>query len=328
MQSGNMNSLVIAIKPVPRCARLSVGILAISLSAACSMDSRGLSPITANTVNADGSLDNIDWKDAGGVGGSAVSTPAPLPDGGTPIVTSTGGGGMGLPDVTTGGAGGAPGTGGTAAESGGATWGTGGAFGTGGMVASGGVSGTGGAITGSGGTSAGAGGSTGGAPRDVPGVAVKYTCTDPKLREAIAFKLRLVNKTDRAIPLASVKVRYWLAFASPANLVLWCDYAAIQFPRGNCADILGTSTFKVVTPPRSGANTYLEIGFSAAAGSLDPQRSDSNDGMMFRISDSRNLAIDQSDDYSCDCSNPDTEIDSPRITAYVGGALTFGREPP
>ena len=292
-------------------------LLALCVGSGCTVDREGLSALTTLSTISDASADTGIIKGGGGTGGRALRTAPPAADAGTDFAAGGAAGGIGgQSERGSGGAvGSAAGAGGIVGPSG-IVLGTGGSPGTAGIVGSGGV----GSGTGGGGATTGAGG--------FPGLAVEYTCRDPQLREAISFKLRLVNKTALPIPLTAVKVRYWFTLASPTNLLLSCDYAAIQFPRGNCADIVATSTFKTVTPPRSGANAYIEVGFDATAGSLDPFRNDENDQMLLRISDPSNLPIDQSDDYSYDCSRPDTEIESPRVTAYISGSLAFGREPP
>src|SRR5215510_369738 len=73
---------------------------------------------------------------------------------------------------------------------------------------------------------------------------------------------RIVNTTASAVPLSSLTMRYWFTNETPSDpLEFDCDWAQV-----NCSNI--TAKFVVLSPARSKANTYLEISFRAAAGSV------------------------------------------------------------
>jgi hypothetical protein len=156
---------------------------------------------------------------------------------------------------------------------------------------------------------------------------VEYSCTDAQLREAISFRLRLINRSDESIPLTSVTLRYWFTTTAFDQLLVACDFASVQSMRGGCPDILPSSAFRRVTPALPLANTFLEIGFGSGAGTMSGFHDDATDQIYLRIYAALNSPMDQTDDYSYDCSTPGSEKDSPLITAYVNGKLVFGREP-
>src|SRR3954464_2431210 len=71
---------------------------------------------------------------------------------------------------------------------------------------------------------------------------------------------QIVNTSASAVPLSSLTMRYWFTNETPADpLQFNCDWAQL-----NCSNVTGK--FVVLSPTRPGANTFLEIGFSAGAG--------------------------------------------------------------
>lgn len=227
-------------------------------------------------------------------------------------------------------AGGQTGTGGV--ENGGTSGGEGGSarggsVGTGGTSTSnGGATGKDAAAGGSGGKDAGSGGS---GPVDSGPVACDDIDSTGRLAvyfyddsavssSSIQMHFDLVNFTAFSSRLPQVTVRYWFTDedASSANVV-----------EKYYVPITTTMKFIAVNPPRSDADTVLEMSF--------PETPDS--GASWVETKGFNLAFHktsyagtytQDNDYSYDSKLTKTLGQNPKITAYVNGVLAWGCEPP
>ena len=226
--------------------------------------------------------------------------------------------------------GGSPGTGGTPATGGTPGTGgraTGGSPGTGGTPATGGTPGTGG--NGAAGSPA-TGGTTGTGGSAATGlVAVETDCQAAASPQSIGLYLEVLNTSSAAIALSQITFRYYFQIAEttdPPHLDV--DYSTTV----PIADI--TAKFVAISPAVTGANEYMEVGFTAAAGSL---AAGSNTGQIQLRVHATNYANPfdsmQTTDYSfqtCTAgrtANTGAFAQQTTITAYVGGVLASGTEP-
>ncbi|KAB1990048.1 glycoside hydrolase family 6 protein [Streptomyces triticiradicis] len=127
--------------------------------------------------------------------------------------------------------------------------------------------------------------------------------------------LKLVNGGSAAVDLSKVTVRYWFTGeSSSAGYQTFCDWAQ-----------LGCSTVKTsvgtVSPSRTGADHYLEVGFNS--GSL-AAGADSGD-LQLRMAKSDWSNFDESNDYSRGTNS--SYADAAKVTVYVSGTLVWGTEP-
>jgi MYXO-CTERM domain-containing protein len=99
--------------------------------------------------------------------------------------------------------------------------------------------------------------------------------------------------------------------------VFWCDWTS----RG-CSNVTGQ--FVAVSPARVGADTYLEVGFTAGMGSLTPGQSTGEIQARFNKDDWSNFG--EADDYSFDPTKL-SFADWDRVTVYQNGTLIWGSEP-
>jgi hypothetical protein len=245
--------------------------------------------------------------------------------GGTPATGgTTGTGGIRATGGTTG-TGGTPATGGTKGTGG--TPATGGTKGTGGSPATGGSTGTGG--KGTGGTPA-TGGATGTGGAAATGLVVVDTdCQSAGTPQSISLYLDVENTSSAAIPLSQITFRYYFQVAEttdPPHLDV--DYA-MAVP---IADI--TAKFAAISPAVTGANEYMEVGFTAAAGSI-PAQSDTGQIQLRVHATNYANPFDsmQTTDYSFQAcaagrtANTGAFVQQTTITAYVNGVLASGIEP-
>ncbi|HTB61702.1 MAG TPA: cellulose binding domain-containing protein [Polyangia bacterium] len=245
-----------------------------------------------------------------GAGGSSPAT------GGT-----TGTGGIRATGGTTG-TGGTPATGGTKGTGG--TPATGGTTGTGGSPATGGTGGK-----GTGGTPA-TGGTTGTGGAAATGLVVVDTdCQSAGTPQSIGLYLDVENTSSAAIPLSQITFRYYFQVAEttdPPHLDI--DYST-TVPSGDI-----TAKFAAISPAVTGANEYMEVGFTTAAGSLQAQ---SDTGQIQLRVHATNYANPfdsmQTTDYSFQTcaagrtANTGAFAQQTTITAYVNGVLASGTEP-
>ncbi|MFF3553894.1 cellulose binding domain-containing protein [Streptomyces tsukubensis] len=130
------------------------------------------------------------------------------------------------------------------------------------------------------------------------------------------FKIR--NTGTAAVPLSSVKLRYYLkADAATTNYRFACDWAV----RG-CSNVTGS--FGTLARPTATADRYLEIGFSAAAGTLAPGADSGDIQVRFHRTDWQQLV--QSDDHSFGAAQS-AYADWPKVTAQLSGTTVWGTEP-
>jgi aryl-phospho-beta-D-glucosidase BglC (GH1 family) len=133
---------------------------------------------------------------------------------------------------------------------------------------------------------------------------------------SISPQFRLVNTGTSAIALSSVKIRYYYTIDGVKSQSFFCDYSNI-----GSANVTGA--FVSMTTPATGADYYLEIGFSANAGNLDAGAS-ANIQTRFAKSDWSNYT--QTNDYSLN-STGTAYADWTKVTGYVSGVLQWGTEP-
>lgn len=129
--------------------------------------------------------------------------------------------------------------------------------------------------------------------------------------------IALVNTGSAPVPLERVTVRYWFTADGDQELRYWCDYAPL-----GCGNV--TARFVRLDAPVAQADTYLELGFTSGAGTLDPGR---GTGELYqRVAKADWSLFDQADDHSYDGSHG-ALADNPRITVYVDGQLVSGAAP-
>ncbi|MEU4089642.1 glycoside hydrolase family 6 protein [Streptomyces aureus] len=155
--------------------------------------------------------------------------------------------------------------------------------------------------------SSGGGGST--------GLKVQYKNNDSSTTDnQVKPGLKLVNGGTAAADLSKVTIRYWFTGDSSAGYQTFCDWAQ-----------LGCSTVKTsvgaVSPSRTGADHYLEVGFNS--GSL-AAGADSGD-LQLRMAKSDWSNFNEADDYSRGTGT--SYADAAKVTVYVSGTLVWGTEP-
>jgi hypothetical protein len=129
----------------------------------------------------------------------------------------------------------------------------------------------------------------------------------------------IVNLGGSSVPLSELKIRYWFTREGTQAQNFWCDYSAIT---GSCSNVTGT--FVQLNPARSGADFYLEVGFTAGAGSIAAGGQSGEIQTRFSKSDWSNYI--ETGDYSFDPTKL-SFADWTRITLYRNGVLVWGVEP-
>jgi hypothetical protein len=129
----------------------------------------------------------------------------------------------------------------------------------------------------------------------------------------------IVNGGTSAVPLSELKIRYWFTREGTAGQNFWCDYSAIP---GSCSNLSGT--FVQVSPARAGADFYLEVSFSAAAGSIAAGGQSGEIQTRFAKTDWSNY--NETGDYSFDPTKT-SFADWTHVTLYRNGVLVWGTEP-
>jgi hypothetical protein len=132
----------------------------------------------------------------------------------------------------------------------------------------------------------------------------------------IYANFKLVNIGTSAITLSNVKIRYYYTIdgAKPQNF--WCDYSPV-----GSSNVTGT--FTTMAAPKTGADTYLEIGFSSGAGSL---AAGASAVIQSRAAKSDWSNYTHTNDYSFN-STGTSYADWTKTTGYVSDTLQWGIEP-
>jgi hypothetical protein len=140
-----------------------------------------------------------------------------------------------------------------------------------------------------------------------------YNQSTAAITNQIYLNIRLVNTGINVIPLSKVKIRYYYTIdgAKPQNFS--CDWSSIG--SGNV-----TGTFVTMLTPKTGADTFLEIGFTGGAGSL---AKGGNTMIQARVSKNDWSNYNQTNDYSFNPSAT-TYADWDKVTGFV---LKWGAEP-
>jgi hypothetical protein len=205
---------------------------------------------------------------------------------------------------------------------------SGGATGAGGIQATGGA--TGGRV-GTGGTKAtgGVNGTAGTGPGACTGckVTIASECQSGADTKTIHVTVDVSDGSLGALPLAAVTFRYWFVLeetTDPPQLSI--DYAQM-FQGGKGI----TSKFVAVSPAVTGANEYLEIGFSSDAPRLTMfEDSGQIQLRFFGANNANSFDLDQTMDYSyrgCGADASTGFTNAPHITGYFNGVLAWGTEP-
>jgi cellulose 1,4-beta-cellobiosidase len=167
------------------------------------------------------------------------------------------------------------------------------------------------------------------APADVAiphDVALLYKCTDTNPADAqIGPSYRLVDMTAPALNLADFRIRYY--FTNESKMPLLSDYLYAEVNGGpGFRDIRSnaTVTYAAMTPPRPGADAYVDVTFSAAAGTLVSGQVSTVNFVVHTPGFA--TPVSESDDYSHDLSKTDFGPND-KITLYYKDKLAQGVEP-
>ena len=129
-------------------------------------------------------------------------------------------------------------------------------------------------------------------------------------------QFNIVNNSGAAVPLSEFTIRYWYTNEGNQAQTYACDYAA-----AGCGN--STGNFIKLVYPKTGADNYLEIGFSAAAGSL---AAGGQSSIQARLNKADWSAYTQTNDYSFDATKT-AFADWDHVTLYHNGDLVWGVEP-
>ncbi|MUG47838.1 glycosyl hydrolase [Paenibacillus woosongensis] len=156
-----------------------------------------------------------------------------------------------------------------------------------------------------------------GVPIPAGGLAIQaFNGSTSASTNGISPKFKIVNTGNTAIQLSDVKLRYYYTIDGEKAQGFWCDWASI-----GSANV--TSNFVKLANPVTGADYYLEIGFTSSTGTLNPGQSAE---IQARFSKADWSNYNQANDYSYKASSSQF-ADHEQVTGYIGGQLVWGIEP-
>jgi hypothetical protein len=135
--------------------------------------------------------------------------------------------------------------------------------------------------------------------------------------QAVSVDFKLFNNGTTLIPLSEMTLRYYYTIDTSVAQTAFVDFAAVG--NGNV-----TLSFGTVSPAKTNADSYLQVGFTAAAGNLAGGANTSNIQTRFNKNDFSNY--NEANDYSYTGSL--TFMATGKVTAYRLGVLVYGTEPP
>ncbi|GMK37672.1 hypothetical protein PCCS19_07260 [Paenibacillus sp. CCS19] len=160
---------------------------------------------------------------------------------------------------------------------------------------------------------------TGGGTTPTSNLVVQYKLNNSNASDNMIYAtFNIKNTGASAVSLSGLKLRYYLTKDSAsASLNFWTDYA--QVGTSNVSGVFGS-----VSPSKTTADTYLELSFSAAAGTIAPGGQTGD--IQIRIAKSDWTNLNESNDYSFD-GTKSSFADWNKVTLYQGGTLVWGIEP-
>ncbi len=145
--------------------------------------------------------------------------------------------------------------------------------------------------------------------------------------QEVAPHLQIKNSGSNSVALSNLTLRYWYTeegtdgstiASTPIAQQANCDYAAIS---GNCGSVV--LSLVQVSPARTGANFYLQVGFTSGAGTLAGGANTSDIQLRFNKVDYSHYS--ETNDYSYLSTTSYTA--TTKVTAYLNGTLIYGTEP-
>jgi hypothetical protein len=143
-----------------------------------------------------------------------------------------------------------------------------------------------------------------------------YNSNTSAQSNSIYGKINLVNTGNTDINLSNVKLRYYYTIDGDKPQSFWCDWSS-----AGSSNVTGT--FVKMATAKTGADYYLEIGFTAGAGSL---KAGQNIEVQTRVAKSDWTNYNQADDYSFN-SSASGYTDWNKVTGYISDTLNWGIEP-
>ncbi|WP_339282115.1 glycoside hydrolase family 9 protein [Paenibacillus sp. FSL H8-0282] len=133
---------------------------------------------------------------------------------------------------------------------------------------------------------------------------------------SLSPRIKLKNTGTTAINLSDVKLHYYYTIDGEKDQNFWCDWSTV-----GSSNVTGA--FVKLPAPLTGADHYLEIGFTSGAGSLAAGASIE---LQIRMNKTDWTNYTQTGDYSFDPTDS-TYTDWSHTTGYIAGALQWGTEP-
>nr|WP_324603658.1 glycosyl hydrolase [Paenibacillus curdlanolyticus] len=132
----------------------------------------------------------------------------------------------------------------------------------------------------------------------------------------IAPRIKIVNTGTSTLDLSKVKLRYYYTIDANKPQAFWYDWAS-----AGSSNLTGA--FVAMTTPKTGADTYFEIGFTNASGSLAPGASSE---IQLRIARTDWTNYTQTGDYSFSPTGS-SYVDWTKMSGYANNTLQWGIEP-
>jgi hypothetical protein len=148
-------------------------------------------------------------------------------------------------------------------------------------------------------------------------VTVLYKTATPVTNDEVDPWFELVDNTTAAIPYSEITIDYYFSDPSNETYDFGCAWAVVS-----CADLTGT--VHTLSSPTATADHYLQISFSAAAGSLAPGANSGD--MQLRMWRADWANINQANDYSFNAADSSYTAWN-QVTAFENGNLVWGVEP-
>ena len=149
------------------------------------------------------------------------------------------------------------------------------------------------------------------------GLVLEYANRNPGATSPLIQPMfQIVNESGASVDLSSLSIRYWYTLDGTQTQQFSCDFARV-----GCANVTGA--FASVSSPTSTADTYLQLSFSAGAGSLAAGASSS---LQVRFHKSDWSSYNQANDFSWNARSL-TQRPYNNVGLYQDGQLVWGTEP-